>query len=91
MEIKKMADVLKSPKGGKGFTYHREQETPTHYIYRQVSNYSDNTIGYIVFKRKVNTMYNCESFPGMEQFGQWAWHYSRLSDAVKKLNSLTSN
>lgn len=91
MEIKNMADVVASPKGGKGFTFHKEIETPTHYIYKQVNNEYGHTVGYLVFERRINTMFKCESWPGGEQFGIWAWHYSWLSQAKEKLNSLTTH
>lgn len=68
-----------------GFDYYKVLETEKGFIYRQDDN--GKTVAYETFKRKVNTQFNCESFPGNEAFGSWAWTYRTLEDAKKRLNT----
>ena len=43
---------------------------------------------YVVFIRKINKRFRCESYPTMNAFGIWAWTYTCLGKAIQRLNSL---
>jgi hypothetical protein len=73
--MKKLNDVINK----QGFVYTKVYEDDNNYIYSQQRN--GNLIGYEVFRKKVNTMFNCESFPRNESFGLWAWSTRTLDRA----------
>jgi len=54
-----------------GFTYIQVFADTSWYIYSQHLNGQE--VGYIVFRRKENSKFNCVSFPGDNAFGLWAW------------------
>lgn len=68
-----------------GFDYHKVKEVDNGFIYRQDDN--GKTVAFEVFKRKHNLYYQCESFPGNEAFGVWAWTYRNLEEAEKRLST----
>jgi len=41
-----------------------------------------------VYRRRVNTRFNCESFPSDKSFGLWAWCFVNYDKAIKKFESL---
>ena len=67
-----------------GFDYYQELATDTGYIYRQEDN--GKIVAYEVFKRKVNSQYNCISFPKDNAFGTWAWSCRTFEEAKNKMN-----
>ena len=80
-QIKELKTVLR--KGG--FDYRLVYSNDLGYIYVQSDN--GKTVAFEVFKRKINTYFNCVSFPGNEAFGQWAWTYRTLDEAIAKLKT----
>lgn len=56
------------------------------YIYHQT--FEGKHIAYEVFKHKINSLYNCVSFPSNEVFGLWAWTYKTLEQAEKKFTEI---
>lgn len=55
-------------------------------IFRKV--HTGNNNHYEVFKRKINTKFNCISYPSDKSFGLWAWTYKDLDNAIYKLEEL---
>jgi hypothetical protein len=43
---------------------------------------------YEVFNRKINNRFGCESYPTANAFGIWAWTYTCLGKALKKMKSI---
>lgn len=85
--MKKLAPTIKSPKGFAHQVMYKYKEGNKSYIYAQLAA-DGRKLGFHVFKKKVNTMYNCESYPGSEAFGVWAWQYADLAIAVDKFKQL---
>lgn len=56
------------------------------YIYQQ--KFEGKHISYEVFAHKINTMFNCVSFPSNESFGLWAWTFKNLDKAEAKLKEM---
>ncbi len=67
-----------------GFDYHQVKATDKGYIYMQKDG--EKTVAFEVFKHKENTQFDCVSFPGNEAFGQWAWTYRNIDEAIERLN-----
>ena len=70
-----------------GFDYRLYDKTDNGYIYEQIMN--GKTISYEVFQRKINTKFNCVSFPSGNAFGIWAWTFWDEKGAINKLKSFT--
>jgi hypothetical protein len=73
--MKKLQETIKY----KGFDYTRVYENDQYYIYEQ--KLKGDNIGFEVFKKKINTLYNCESWPSDKAFGLWAWSTRKLEKA----------
>lgn len=43
---------------------------------------------YEVFRRKIKNQYGCKSYLTAKAFGIWAWTYTCLEEAIKKLTSI---
>lgn len=86
--MKLLADTIKSPKGLAGFTLFKEYMDENYYIYRKENTELGYLAGYELFKRKINTQFNCETIPGGEQFGVWAWQFPTYQQATNKLNKI---
>jgi hypothetical protein len=82
MKIKELSKHIKK----NGFDYTQIEATDKGYIYSQ--SYEGEIIAYEVFERRINTYFECVSFPGNEAFGAWAWTYKNLETAQRKLQSL---
>jgi hypothetical protein len=54
------------------------------YVYKVTPPSSDPH--YEVFKRKINTQYDCISYPSANAFGIWAWTFPTLEQAKNKVN-----
>jgi len=70
----------------KGYIFNQIKRTKHAYLYEVKEN---DVIHYEVFKRKINTMYDCISYPTDKAFGIWAWTFMDLDYAIKKLNEIT--
>jgi len=67
-----------------GFKYIQVFADTSWYIYSQ--HLAGQEVGYIVFRRKENTKFNCVSFPSDKAFGVWAWQTWTLERAKSHLN-----
>jgi len=83
--MKLLDKIIRSPKGFGGFEMKQVQETESGYVYEQINTDRQETVGFHAFERRENTMYDCESYPGGEAFGNWAWQFTNKQDAVNQL------
>lgn len=81
--MKKLDEQVRSPNGLGGFVLTRLNDFPDYYIYEQFQTRLDKVVGYHVFEKKINAMFNCESYPGGEAFGVWAWQATTYEQALK--------
>ena len=81
--MKKLDEQIRSPNGLGGFVLTRKDDFPDYYIYEQYQTRIDKIVGYHVFEKKINTMFNCESYPGGEAFGVLAWQCITYEQALK--------
>jgi hypothetical protein len=86
--IKLLSNEVKSPKGLAGFTLYKEYEDENYYIFRKYNHTENYLAGYELFERKINTMFKCETVPGGEAFGVWAWQLPTLQKAYDKLKQI---
>ena len=86
--MKKLDEIIKSPKGLAGFTLARVYEDELFYIYEKFNHNENYYAGFELFEKRVNTMYNTESVPGGEAFGVWAWQFNTLDQAKNKIKQL---
>lgn len=66
----------------KGITFTQLYKSTTAYIYLRSDGY------YEVFIHRINTQFDCISYPNSNSFGVWAWTYKNYQDALIKFNSL---
>lgn len=69
----------------RGFEFTQVKKTEHGYIYKIDTK---NTICYEVFHKRVNSQYNCISYPSNKAFGVWAWTYNTLDKALNKLEDI---
>lgn len=69
----------------KGYIFNQLKLTDKAFLY-EVSN--NNKVHYEVFKRRVNSLYDCISYPTDKAFGLWAWTCSSLERAEEKFIEL---
>lgn len=86
--MKKLSDTVVSPKGLAGFTLTKVYEDDKYYIYKKTNTEFGYEAGYELFERRINTMFNCETVPGGEAFGIWAFQLHSYDAAIEKLNKL---
>ena len=89
--MKKLSGTIVSPKGLAGFTLLKQYEDEEYYIYKKTNTEMGYEAGYELFERKVNTMFKCETIPGGEAFGIWAWQFPTFDMAYDKLKQLQKN
>ena len=70
----------------KGFIFTQIKKNSKGYIYKVED--SGRTY-YEVFKHKINTQFNCISYPSNKGFGVWAWTCMSLDKAFDKLEEIT--
>ena len=68
----------------KGFNFSQISKTNWGFLYEVNTGH---TIYYEVFKKKVNTQYDCVSYPRSKSFGIWAWTTTDIKQANKILES----
>ena len=95
METVKKVKPFKTQFSGKGevrgYTFTQVEKGSDSYLY-EVKNADNGDIHYEVFKMKINTQYDCVSYPKSKSFGIWAWTKMNLEDAkvlFNKLNDIT--
>jgi hypothetical protein len=89
-------ELLSSEIRKNGFIYKLNKRGEKSMIYEQFDPELDMTIGWEVFKIKIDKpkivfgvhMPEREIFPGNEDFGKWAWACSRYHLAEKRFNDL---
>lgn len=86
--MKKLSGTIVSPKGLAGFTLIKQYEDDKYYIYKKTNTEFGYAAGYELFERRINTQFDCETVPGGEAFGVWAWQYPTFDMAYDKLNKL---
>lgn len=86
--MKKLNDTIVSPKGLAGFTLTKQYDDGEYYIFKKINTEFGYEAGYELFERRENTMFNCETIPGGEAFGVWAWQFPTYEMAINKLNNL---
>jgi len=74
----------------RGFLFTQKESSPHGYIY-QVYDPDINLTWYEAFERKVNTRFNCVSYPKSNAFGDWAFTYKTYDRAQEKLKEYDSN
>lgn len=84
--MKLLDKTIISPKTLKGFTLEQVYMDDEYYIYKKHHTKDKYEAGYELFERRINTMFQCESVPGAESFGVWAWQLRTLEEAKIKLN-----
>ena len=70
------------------FTFRQIAQSDKAYLY-EVNN-SNSRKHYEVFKRKINSQYNCVSYPKSKSFGTWAWSCDTLTEATEKFNEVNT-
>lgn len=86
--MKLLAETIKSPKGLKGFTLSREYMDDEYYIYKKTHTHDGYEAGYELFERRENTMFKCETIPGGNAFGIWAWQLPTKQRVYQKLEQI---
>lgn len=74
----------------RGYTFERVYETDKMYIYAQIDNETHKIHSYEVFEKKVNELFDTESYPQSKSFGAWAWSVATLEEAMVKLKEIES-
>lgn len=69
----------------KGFIFNQIKKNKYGYIYEVDTG---NGKHYEVFKKRINTMYDCISYPSSKSFGSWAWAVGDLDRANTKLKEI---
>lgn len=85
--MERLKQKVYSPKGFAKQIMTLLHENEEGYLFQQ-ENIEGDLLGYHVFLRKVNTLYDCESYPGAEAFGKWAWQFTDLDKAKEKFDNL---
>ena len=70
----------------KGFIFTQIKQNNKAFIYKVEDS---GRIYYEVFKKKINTQYNCISYPSNKGFGVWAWTCMTLEKANDKYDELS--
>jgi hypothetical protein len=69
----------------KGFKFTQMDQTNKGFMYEVLA---DGQIHYEVFKRVLNTRYECISYPTDKAFGLWAWTTRDKNKALNRFNNL---
>jgi hypothetical protein len=83
-EIKELAETFEGRGEVRGDTFNIICKNERAYLYQRCGD----IICFEVFKRKVNKQFNCVSYPKSNSFGDWAWCFTNLYDAMNKFNTL---
>ena len=71
----------------KGYIFNQIKKNELGYIYEV----KGHNIHYEVFKKKINTLYDCVSYPTSKAFGKWAWSVGSFERANEILNSFKTS
>ena len=83
--MKELNTTFKGRGQVKGYVFSQIRRTKHAYLYEVKGN---NTTHYEVFNRKINTMYDCVSYPTDKDLGLWAWTFGSLDFANEKFNKI---
>jgi hypothetical protein len=91
-------DLLAQEIRKNGYIYSLEKRGEKAMIYKQVCAEEGITVGYEVFKRKIDKpkvvfgieLGEREIFPGNEDFGKWAWAVRSLERAEERFHNIES-
>lgn len=83
--MKILAQTIKGRGPFKGYVFEKVQESEAGYIYKQEGY---GFVHHIAFKKNFNERFNCESFPGVEAYGNWAFCCSNMEIAEERLKNL---
>lgn len=85
--IKELDLYIKGKGETRGFTFKQIKANGYAYLY-EVEN--DGDIYYEVFERRVNSQFNCISYPSSKAFGVYAFCLHKLEQAENKFLELTN-
>lgn len=88
MEIKDLKEEFEGTGEVKGFKFIQKMRNDVAYLY-EVHNPDVLECHYEVFEKRVNTMYDCVSYPKSNAFGVWAWCIVDYTRAVEKFVEIT--
>ena len=69
----------------KGYNFEQVYNNNGWYIYK-VSGSDINDVHFEVFKKRINTRFNCISYPQSNSFGINAWNYNTIEKCYIKVN-----
>lgn len=72
----------------RGWTFTQLEKCANSYIYERRRG---DLVYWEVFKRKINTQFNCVSYPSSKSFGKWAWCFGDKNKAYLKLEEINDN
>lgn len=72
-----------------GYFFNKLHESDSGFMYEISSNLS-NTKHYEVFIKRINTQFDCISYPKSNSFGKYAWCYTDYNKAITKFNNLNT-
>ena len=84
--MKKLAKEFQGKEGLNGYAFRQIKSTEKGFLYKVTSPIGG--VHYEVFRKKINKMNDCESYPRSTSFGVWAWSFHTLEKAILKLESL---
>lgn len=71
----------------RGFLFYQRAKSKYAYIY-EVKCVDGGISHYEVFERRVNKLFQQESYPGSKSFGFWAWTFHDFNRAYDKFEEL---
>ena len=88
MEIKDLKEEFEGTGEVKGFKFIQKAKNDAAYLYEV---YIPDVVEphYEVFEKRINTQFNCVSYPKANAFGAWAWCYFDYNRAVEKFMELS--
>lgn len=86
--MKQLAKEIEGRGEVKGYSFRRIRENEYAYVY-EVSSDGSKSKHYEIFERKINTYFDCESYPSSKAFGIWAFTVNSLEKADIKFNEIS--
>lgn len=88
MEVKDLKEEFEGTGEVKGFKFIQKAKNDVAYLY-EVHVTDVVECHYEVFEKRINTMFNCVSYPKANAFGVWAWCIFDYNRAVEKFKELS--
>lgn len=90
--MKELDQIIDSPKGFAGYKFVQRYKDDKYYIYEQIRHDNNQTIGFQSFEKRINTQFNCESWPGPEATNAFQhWTYEEALTKINKLKNEQGN